>query len=573
VVVVPLRIPEGTRLNESHLVFSLGLLLMISLIAGQFAYWLRLPRVTAYLLVGLVMGPHVSGLVPEVHLRLLHPLGEMAMALVLFSMGCHFSLTFFRRIMRRAAWFSLGELSVTFTLVTCGILLIGQPWTVAVLLGVLALATAPATTMLVLKENDSEGPVTEYTIALVALNNLAAVVLFESVLVVILLLGPGAAQTPGQQFVQLFLDIVISLLLGGFAGLVVSYACDVVSRTRWLVLLVAVATLLMGICDAVEVPYLLTFLAMGATVANASERAKTIEEELGRIAGVLCVVFFVIHGADLDVRALGAAGLVGVAYIVTRSVGKYTGILIGGGRSAPQDLRRWLGLALLSQAGAAIALSSIAAERAPELGNQLKTVILGTVVFFEIVGPLLIRQALLGAGEVPLDKAIHHTATTPWLAARRMWNRLLAALGLDPWRARSAADLTVRDLMRKNYEFIEASAEFDALLGVLERSHDNIFPVTEVGGQLHGVIDYEDLRNAVFDPNLGPLVRAADLARPPGQLLSEDAAIGEAWLLLRNSSYDFLPVVSADAAHRLVGVVARRDLYRFFLGRSQKDGH
>jgi CBS domain-containing protein len=175
------------------------------------------------------------------------------------------------------------------------------------------------------------------------------------------------------------------------------------------------------------------------------------------------------------------------------------------------------------------------------------------------------------AGEVPLDKAIHHSATTPLLALRRMWNRLLAALGFDPWHARSSGDVTVGQLMRKNFESIAASAKFDELMVLLERSHDNIFPVTEVDGSLHGVIDYHDLRNAVFDPHLGPLVCAADLARPAEEVLLQDSAIAEAWEQVRSSPYDLQPVISTAEQSKLVGVVARRDLYRFFLKRQQSE--
>ena len=184
---------------ENQLVLSLGLFLIAALVAGQIAYWIRLPRVTAYLLTGLVLGPHALAVVPERHLPLFHPLGEMAMALVLFNMGCHFSLSFFRRILRRALRLSVGELTATFLLVTCGLLLVGQAWPIAVLLGVLALATAPATTILVLDESDSEGPLTEYVFALVALNNFAAVILFELAFAGVLFFTHSASTPPLQQ--------------------------------------------------------------------------------------------------------------------------------------------------------------------------------------------------------------------------------------------------------------------------------------------------------------------------------------------------------------------------------------
>jgi Kef-type K+ transport system membrane component KefB len=171
-----------------------------------------LPRVTAYILVGLALGPHTPLLgfaewcaaqvgcsislagnhVPEEHLAYLEPVGNFAIALVLFNMGCHFPLSRFRRITKRLLPISFGEMAVTMILVTCGLYLLGVfssesgvNWQLAVLLGALALATAPATTVLVLKETRSEGPVTEFTTGLVVLNNLTSVIVFELLFVLV----------------------------------------------------------------------------------------------------------------------------------------------------------------------------------------------------------------------------------------------------------------------------------------------------------------------------------------------------------------------------------------------------
>jgi Kef-type K+ transport system membrane component KefB len=440
------------------------------------------------------------------------------------------------------------------------------------LFGALAMATAPATTVLVLLENESEGPVTEFTFALVAMNNLVAIIAFEVLFAALLFVTNGAETDPRWELLQLGRTLIGSALLGVVAGVVVSYSCELLSQSRWLVLLMGIATLLLGACHVLEIPYLLTFLAMGAVVANASEHSREITSELQRITGLLCVVFFVIHGAELDLFALFAAGALGLVYIVTRSLGKYFGIYLMARRKENPEVRRYLGLTLLSQAGAAIALSSMAMQRAPEFGAKLQTVILGTVVFFEIVGPLLIRHSVLAAGEVPLDKAIHHDATTPLIEARRLLNRLWLALGFDPWRKRSADNLTIGDLMRKNFESIDVAANFDQLVGVLERSHDNVFPVVESSGRLFGVIRYRELRRAVFDAKLGPLVCAADLAQPTRNVVAADAPVSLAQSVIRKTQDDLLPVVASDEDDRLVGIVARRDLYRFFLSRpSEQD--
>ena len=192
----------ATELERAGL--TLGLLLAAALLAGMLAERLRLPKVTAYLMVGLLLGPYAMDslptavteflpefllnlkTIPERHLVFLDPLAKLAMALVLFNMGCSFSLQHIRSHWKSIVRLSAGELILTMLLVSIGLRFLGQSWELAVLFGVLALATAPATTVLVLKESQSEGPVTRYANTLVALNNIVAILLFEVLLVAIL---------------------------------------------------------------------------------------------------------------------------------------------------------------------------------------------------------------------------------------------------------------------------------------------------------------------------------------------------------------------------------------------------
>lgn len=564
-------------MNE-NVILDFGILLLAAIVAGHLAHWIRLPRVTAYLIVGLLLGPHAASFLTEEHLGRFEPLGAMAMALVLFNMGCHFSLDYVRRILRRALWKSAAELLMTFTLVAGSLLLatsilpnVSLSWQAAVLLGVLALATAPATTVLVLRENESEGPVTEFAITLVALNNLAAIILFEIVFAAVLFFSQGGGESPVLTSWHLAVQLCNSVLLGALAGVAVSYACGLLSPARWLIFLVAITTLLLGACNHLEAPYLLTFLVMGTVVANASDRAPQISGELDRVTGLLCVVFFVTHGAEMNIRALLAVGTAGVIYVVARCAGKYFGVYLASGGEHDPQVKTWLGATLLSQAGAAIALTHVAGERSEPLGRELGTIVLGTVVFFEIVGPILIRRAVLAAGEVPLRKAIHHESTTVWSEARTVLHRLMLACGFDPWHATPPRDLTSGDLMRKNYDAVPANAHFEELVRVLEHSHDNVFPVVDEEGRLTGVIRYADLRDAVFDAQVAPLVRAVDLASPADYSLHPDTPLDETWRIVQASHDDLWPVVTRDSQPALVGMVARRDIYRFFLGRTNSN--
>jgi len=558
----------------AHVVITIGLLLTVALLAGEAAVLLRLPKVTAYLLVGVLFGHSALDIVPEEHLMRIQPLANLAIALVLFNLGSQFPLARVRRIFRNIVRLSVGDLGFTLLAVAVGLSLLGLSWKAALLLGILAMATAPATTILVLKETESEGMITEYAQALVVVNNLVAIVAFELVFLAIEFARGGASSSLGIQAQQFLLDLFGSAGLGVGAGLVVSYCYGLVAQNRRLVLLVGIAALLLGLCEFFDAPYLLAFLAMGATTANASYHNRQILADLDRLTGLLCVMFFVVSGVELEVQGLWQAGMIGMAYIGLRCAGKYFGIRWRTeSRHEPPVVRRWLGATLISQAGAAIALAAIAAERDPELGRYVQTIILGTIPFFELAGPILIRQSVLRAGEVPLAYAIPHAGIDLLDQLRTLWNRILLAFGLDPWHGRSAADLTVNEIMRKNVHVLKHSLTFDEILVFIEHNRDNTYPVVNEHKELVGVIRYRELSEALVDHSLGSLVRAADVATSPGKILYPDDSVSRVCQILRKSKDDCLPVVSREISDRLLGIVRRRDVLRWLIRQQGSAGN
>lgn len=550
---------------DFQITISLGSLLAACLVASLIADRLRLPKVTAYLLVGLAIGPGSLNWIPHEHVEMLQPVTKLAMALVLFNLGCHFPLDYMRKLLRRITYLSLSEMGFTFALVGLGLLLF-VPWEVALLLAALALATAPATTVLVLKEASSEGQVTEYASALVALNNLFAIVAFEVIFLGIQLADGRLTAPLPAELLLLTRNIVGSTLLGVLTGLLVSFGCGLLNQNRWLVLLVATSTFMLGFCEMFNIPYMLTFLMTGLTVVNSSDLSAKIVAELEKLTGLLCVLFFAIHGTELDIRAFLAAGTIGAAYIICRSCGKYLGAYVGAraiGES--HKVRVWLGPTLLAQAGAAIALCSIAVNRDPELGKSVQVVILGSVVFFEIVGPILIRQSVMRAGEVPLAQAIYHTTDTPVSQGAAIWNRLRISFGWHPVNRQSPGELLVSDLLRKNVAGIPETATFDQVIHYIEHSHDNTYPVVDKDSTLIGVIRYPSLSSALFDRNVGTLVRAEDLATPVNALLHPEDPASRALDLLNKDIDDCIPVVSREKPHTLLGVVRKNDIVNLLI--------
>jgi Kef-type K+ transport system membrane component KefB len=551
-----------------HIASTMGILLGVSLLAGTLAEYLRLPKVTAFLLVGLVLGPSVLEWIPEEHVHSFDSMLKLAMALVLFGLGCQFPLRRILQIVPRAIALSVGELLGTLLIVTLGLLLCGIGGRQSLLLGCLALATAPATTILVLKELRSDGPVTDLAGILVALNNLAAIVFFDIAFLAMQVLDQDYGADLTGELKRLGTSLGGAVLAGFVGGLVVSFGCGLMHRRRWLALLVASTTFVLGLCESMTLPYMLTFLVMGFTVANSSDVVNQIAEELNQLGGLLSVLFFAVHGAELDLSAFVDAGLIGIAYIVFRSIGKLVGVYSAARLTRQhEEVRLWLGPAMLAQAGAAIALANIAVARNPEIGRPVQVIILGSVVVFEIIGPLLIRHSMLKSGEVPIASAIHHTESTPLEEAHELWDYVRASVGWAFGARATASDLAIEPLIRRGMRGIRQSAGFKSVLDYIEHSHEETYPVVNSDNEVVGLIRYPLLSNVMFDPGVTELVCAEDLATPVEAVMYPDETVTRAAELFNRIQDDCMPVVNREEPHALIGIVRRSDVMRVLIRR------
>ncbi len=546
---------------ELHIAATLGILLAVSLLVGVFGEILRLPKVTAYLGVGILFGPAALNLVPTHQIEELNPLLKLAMGLVLFQLGCQFPKSRLLALKNRVLPMAFGEMGVTFLLVALSIWLATGELGLGLLLGALALATAPATTLLVLREAKSEGPVTDLAGGLVAVNNFASIVVFEIIFVGFQFMQGNLQSPVTLEILYLLRDIVGSLAIGGLMGVLISFACALMKPSRWIVLLVAANALALGFCESFQMPYMLAFLAMGVVVANTSNLTGQIQSELNHLTALLTVTFFVIHGAELDLHAFFQAGIVGAVYIVARCIGKYLGIFTSATLIRESvDVRHWLGSSLLAQAGAAIALAAVAMERNPEFGSRIQTIILGTVVFFELVGPVLIRQSVLRAGEVPVFEAIHHTSNTPLGQLGSVWDSVKRYFGCYLGKKTARQDLTVQQLMRSRVRPIPQEATFDDVLRFVEHTHDDTYPVVDSGNILIGIIRYRELSRALFDPAVSKLIRADDMVIGAQVVLHPEQSAEEAMRTFRTTTDDCIPVVSVESPPEFLGIVRRRDV-------------
>lgn len=397
-------------------ILSVGLVLIAALIAGHLAQFVRVPEVTGYLVVGLLIGPAALDLVSHDNLTALSFLSEVALGLILFNIGAIFEASNFRRVGPGVVRVTLWEATAAFALVCLALLLVGLSWPLALLLAVVAMETAPATTLMVINEYDAEGPLTERLRALVALNNMYVLVVFGIVSAGLTL---AAASGEGWFFRGyraahgLAWTTLGSVALGALLGIATDlWAARAKERGEAMILAAGVVLIAVGASRWLGLSPLISTLALGATVANASAHGGRLLHALGGADPPFYAAFFVLAGAELAPSAILSLGFAGALYTVARTVGKVGGARLGLRRQEmPDVVRRQLGYCLVSSSSLAVGLTIQIRSAFPDYAATVTGIVLASVLIFEAVGPVLTRRALMLAGEAktipaPLTEAV-----------------------------------------------------------------------------------------------------------------------------------------------------------------------
>ena len=384
---------------------SLGLILLLALLAGHLVKVVRIPEVTGYILAGVALGPSLLGWVSAENLQALQVLSEVALGLILFSIGSVFEFSLFRRLGRQFLNLTLVESALAAVLVTTGVLLLGQPWQVALLLGVIAIATAPASTLMVIRECDSSGPLTDNLLGIIAVNNLFCITAYAVAAAVIdLASGIGGRSIFDALYLaayplvwQLFGSAAWGYLVG---MLLAGWSTQVRETGEMLILLAGSILLCVGVARLLDLSPLIASLAVGATMVNLSRRSHRLFDTLSGTDPPFYAIFFVLAGADLDLALVPAMGVVGLVYVGGRSLGKFAGAVAGARwLQLEPTVQRFLGFGLLAQAGLAVGLTLQIEGRYEAYAPSVSTVVLASVAIFEMFGPISTRFALMRAGE------------------------------------------------------------------------------------------------------------------------------------------------------------------------------
>lgn len=409
-----------------NILISLSLCLVTGLLLSRLAKKLSLPAVTAYLVAGLLLGPFCLGMlhIPGLGFGSLEEvegfsiISQVALGFIAFAIGNEFRLGQLKAMGKQAV--TIGILQAVLTTVVVDIVLIclhlafphvlSLP--VAITLGAIASATAPAATLMVVRQYKAEGPLTKLLLLVVAIDDAVGLVLFSASFGIARAIEQGSVNLLGV-VLEPVLEIVLSLGLGALAGLMLNWVERFFhSRSKRLSVSVAFVLLTVGlsmlkfnVCGVhCGFSLLLVCMMTGTVFCNICDFSEELMDRVDRWTAPISILFFVISGAELNLSILTnpMVLLVGVTYIIARSAGKIGGAFVSCKlTSCNKKITNNLGVTLLPQAGVALGMAMTAAQL--QGGELVRNVVLFSVLIYELIGPMLTKIALTKAGEIKAE--------------------------------------------------------------------------------------------------------------------------------------------------------------------------
>ena len=409
--------------QTASIFLSLSIALLAGLLLSRLAKIVKLPAVTAYLISGVLIGPFVLGAlgipgigITSMQIESFGLISDLALGFIAFSMGNEFRLSQLKKIGKQAT--VIGVLQALITTVVVDVALIAlhfaMPDTLsipaAIVLASAATATAPAATLMVVKQYKAKGPVTDVLLPVVALDDAVGLVVFAISFGIARSMGT-AGVSPLVIILEPLIEIVLSLLLGFVMGLLFTL-CEKYFHSRSKRMAVSVTFVMMTVAisslkfevGGIHIAFssLLACMMLGTVFCNICEVSEELMDRADRWTTPVLILFFVISGAELDlsVFAQWTVVVVGIVYIFARSLGKYYGANISARMTkSDPNIIKYLGITLLPQAGVALGMAIKAIELGPD-GAIVRNITLFAVLIYEIVGPFLTKIALTKAGDI-----------------------------------------------------------------------------------------------------------------------------------------------------------------------------
>jgi Kef-type K+ transport system membrane component KefB/predicted transcriptional regulator len=546
-------VAQGTG---TDLVLLIGIAIFCGTVGARIIQKLHIPQIIGYITIGVILGPALGVISPQT-VGVLEPFNMFALGVIGFMIGGELKRDIFVKFGKQVVAILLFEGGVAFLLVLVLSFLALRcfyDWqtalAAAVVFGAICAATDPASTMNVLWEYKTRGPLTTMLTAVVALDDALALVLY---IASVSLAGFLTGRTEAGPLIMIshsVWEVVGSFVLGAATGLVLRW---IVRRTddddKTLVFTISTIVLTIGLAIRLRLDVILSAMACGVALINLSPRRSLRSFELVRkFSPPVYVLFFVVIGARLDVSMTGAVWLMAGVYVVGSIVGKTAGSYWGSVRSkAAPTVRKYLGFCLYQQGTIAIALLIMASHRfeGPVRDMMLSVIILG-VFILQFVGPLATKIGIRKAGEVGMNITEEDLIKT----------------------------YRVKDVMDTKVPTIPPGMSLVEVIRIVSSTNSFYYAVVDSDSKLIGAITFDGIRNTFATQELNDWLVALDVVEPVIARTTPDVPLSEALEETRRLDVEHLPVVASDGDEKFVGLLncraVRRSLSAEVLSRQQK---
>jgi len=525
-----------------------GITIFLGTLGGKVCQRFKIPQVTGYVLVGLILGQNLFNIWNLELIEKFAPLTNLALGIIGFLIGSELKLDLFRKRGRSIYSILFCETLVTFFMVTFFVSLVTQKIYIGILFGALAAATAPAATVDVLWENKTRGPLTTTLLAIVALDDVLALLLYGFAIAISKSFISHESLTLFHAIETPLKEIGIACLVGVGGAVVLYWLIHFIKdRERILPFSLGVIIFSIGLAAYFKVDLILSSMILGFTLTNiAPVESQDIFDAIKRFSTPIYVLFFVLVGARLNFGLIvgTSAALLLTVYVVSRMTGKMSGTVLGGFiGGAHKSVTKYLGLCLFSQAGVAIGMAisinqsfSHLGPEAKALGDMIVNIIVMSTFIFQMIGPACTRYAVNRALEV----------------------------GRDVNEDDIIASHKVVDVIEKNVPIIRENTHLDSLVYLVKQSESYEFCVVDQKNRLLGYIFLGDLRSVLLEQELelDSLILAKDVAVPVTRVITADRPLKEAIEILRRKDLDFLPVVKDERTKEFVGLIHYKAVMR-----------
>ena len=523
-----------------NLVLLFGLVILGGTIGARLFQKLYIPQVVGCIMVGVFLGDCFNLITPKT-IEVLKPFTMFALGLIGFMIGSELRSDVFKKYGRQFFVILFSQGVGAFLLVSVGASAVAWLVTrrlstsisIGIVLGAIASATAPAATVNVLWEYKARGPLTAAVLAIVALDDALALLLYRAAAT-----GARALMGTGQKSVLastavLFGEIVGAILLGFLAGVVLYFLLKFVrADDKILGFSIALLMLVVGVSMIPDIDPILPAMTLGITMANLAPReSKSTFRLVEKFSPPIYVSFFVLAGAHMEFSRLTSwwmAVMIAV-YVLCRAGGKVAGSWFGAKRSgAPAVVRKYLGICLLPQAGVAIGLAILAGQQFDtELSHIIIMVVMTATFLMEIVGPMLVKVGVKKAGEVGLNITEEDLIKT----------------------------YTVADVMDTEPTSIAQDLPLEKILEVFSSSENVYYPVVDAQSRIVGIITIPDIKEMFANRDVAGWLLACDVAEPVLDKTTRDKPLEETMERMNRYDLNNMPVVADDSGDKLVGVL------------------